>query len=768
MRKNVRKPLTNFYDTDQSEGEGHALSTSSSSTHSNHVTIVLEESSVSSISNHSGDIVEENFPKLITVATPTLQNLEEAVVQAKRRLQRFDILILQAIWKSVLHHSQGDGSAKRPFPSGGSKPFSVKQRRAQLMAATQPSSHTHSSGLRLFSSKPNPMNIRRQVSNSLSSTRPFLPTSRFPATPQLNPKERLQFNNDLYEFIEETKHSGLIKSGEAPNSSRNTGVQASSLRSIALKIAMERNNTKVTEPSSSQKYTSLMGSSVSLIILDLGRKRALAVFFLRYLRLQAYQRRILLEEFQWRYTYRLQWNMLQKWCGLACSQRTHRLTLLKHVVDHWQNVVARQKSLHSLMQRFHARLIDSLRDTKICKATQRRKFFLGWRNKFTKCRVMRAMNDAADSFRLSKDEDRTGGGGTAPKTQYLPVFYSKDGLEEVKNPWCSDTLICVLRHWKNKMVQRLKTRLADLQYAQYMKRHVFKKFKQIANRNRTSVSTQMTLHPPPLLPIPTQGFETVGESPLNRDNRTTYQCGPIVNVMPSPPEVWHYKEKMALQVVQTIQLRRTYRQWWQHYQCRRGSLHYNRKIQLSTMRRWMSSLARRRIDRLTCQAVLDCWREKLHKRSLESMAADIYVRSAVSRTFYIWRLNFMFRSRTNSVTMRWCLQQWWERAALRIGERTLTIHHRERLFYGWKARASFRGRCRAFLLLADRLRETNLLVHCIRIWSKKVKNMQKTQAMCGIIERLNLEHRREVCFFKWKRRVFKSTSLPQVVSLTET
>ncbi|CCW61425.1 unnamed protein product [Phytomonas sp. EM1] len=767
MRKNLRKQLSNFYDTNQSEEEGYAPSTASSSKHSQHVTIVLEESPVSSISNPSVDVIEENFPKLITIETPTLRKLEEAVAQTKRTLQHIDALVFQAVWKCILPRSQVDQSEKRRSPKDGLKPLSVRQRRAQLAAGQTPSS-AQLSGLRLFSSKSRQGSYMKQASSSLPCAKPFLPTSRFPEAPPLNPKERAQFNHDLHGAIEETRRSGLIHSTEKPKLYGNMRVRSSSLRSIALKLAIEKNNTEAAVLPSNQKSPLLVGSSVSLLILEVARKRALAVLFLRQLRLRAYQRRLLLEEFQWRRNYCLQWNTLRRWCTFARVRQSHKRTLLKRTVDHWQIVVECQKRLRTFIQRFLTGINDRLRAIAVIKETRQRFFFLHWRSKFTKRRVMCAMSSAADSFRFSKDADIVGSGGAAPRKQYLTVFSSKDGLEEGEKSRCSHALRCAYGHWKGKTEERLKARFAESRYVQFMKWRVFEKLKQAINRNKTSVSTQATPHSPSFLPMLINCTCAASELLLDATGRALSQRFRTVNIISSPPEVWCHKDKMAFQVAQTTLIRRIYRQWHRRYLCRRGGWYCIRKIQFVTMRRWMDLMARRRLDHATCHAVLNCWREKLHRRRLEGMATSVCARNTISRTFYTWRLNFTFRSRNNIETMRWCLQQWWERAALQIGARTLAIHHRQRLFYKWRTRTSARARCRALLLLADTLRETILLVGCIRVWWQKVRDVQKTRTMCGIIEQLNLEHRREVYFLKWKRKVFKTTLLSHVVTVSGT
>ncbi|CAD2216660.1 hypothetical protein ADEAN_000412200 [Angomonas deanei] len=668
----------------------------------------------------------------------SLKDLELAVESACEEIRRIDELRLRAVWINILsNRTKGEQPFRFPEKSKRTgKPLSVEQRRANLRQ-------------RNFFSEVDTTTATAPSVVQPGGKPPFLPPNRFPSLPPLSTADYDHFNYTISQSILSASHEGT----RSFRRRREVGdTSTASKRTLSLRHAIQahggvENDKRVTPavpvPPTEEEREKVeeVPSSLSLLILDIAKQRALATLFLRQARLESYRRKMFLNEIQVRYNYYVKRRLLQHWLLAAEVSKQAKVEWLYVLVEKWRSYARMKVDLRERMIIFRDKLRERANALSRLQHVQTHLYFQKWRAAHARHHFRRSLYSEADLFYGQAREKHP---------RYAAVFETeREGLSVA-----GDRLVRkrIFDHWMNRLRSREVLYGVDQLYRVNRQKTVIRTFakrfgahymhREEAKENRTNEIKMLADR---------VAAETDGAPRAAR-----------VYVAEKDSSLTVLKEKCAARVEQGRLLRRAFTLWVERYENKMVNAFRDRHVRLTVMRTWVLRTFHRVELKRQRNEVWQAIQSKSKDALMDRVADTAYTRCLIVPVWRTWRNELSARRWHRFHLAAKCLRRWWDRK-----EDRQIKHHRDWIvkqdvFSLWVRRARTRALLQDGVLIADTIRETVLLLCCLRRWRARKERKKSIRLSTSILEELELEKTCRYCFEKWKRRTFPVPRTPLV------
>lgn len=681
-----------------------------------------EEEAYETIYVHSDDEPESSAPP--AAATPSLDVLRTGVAQAEAEVQRVNLLMVRLVWKLLTdkrstHPVPDPHRGRPPRPLVGSRHHTTLSSSADFEDWLA----VHSDG-----------NRRQSRSTALANTKPFLPPSRHPVVPPLDPSQHARFNRILFQAVVEANRTGVLETATPPPSASSAALPSRSLRATALeKVVCQppahslqrcRQRSRSSEP---PKGANLV--SVSLIILQLAQKRCLMTLYLRVLQVHIHERRTLHQELELRFQYYRQRRVLRSWWGFTQTENHRRDLMTLQVLRHWEAYVAHRLQLKRQLEAFCEGLCRRRAAYARCEQGRLRRYWGRWQNLFMLGRHQRSMGHAADAFRAVR---------AARQPRQATVARVVDHLTNAPSLWRA------FAYWTSATRRRTAWRAAQEHYKATLKLRVWRRVRALlpdcVGRYRDREAQRIAAAP--------------AEDPV------VLSCVRRVAVAALPAGLAKYKNNCARRVSQGAILSRTFRWWRERFRSRQAGRFYRQHGRVAAVRQWLQRLAHRRQQHETRRAMWYVWVDRYRDRQWRRGAVAISAHCLLRATLQRWYLRWTAAAGARQGCLLFCVRQWRDRAAVRSTQRVLAASKHLRLWHRWRQRTELQVYRRTTWVVADTVRETILLLHCVRWWCRRTSQARTLRLSAEVLEGLSQERSLRLCFHKWRRRAVGPLPLP--------
>lgn len=213
-----------------------------------------------------------------------------------------------------------------------------------------------------------------------------------------------------------------------------------------------------------------------------------------------------------------------------------------------------------------------------------------------------------------------------------------------------------------------------------------------------------------------------------------------------------HKMNCVNKIMRYHQRRIIFQKWCSKLADRQADQFYLRSLREQALGRWIRALGYRYRRRMCREQAWLKWSTCLQRRRQLHFAEDRHHTHVLRLVFTRWITSFMIHHDRNTVVKRFCMEQWklaWFKR--KLAERTSSQTQRA-CWVWWRLRADQRQRRLSCALLATSIRETVLLVCCLRRWQSRKKWMDRVNLKTHILNDLRNERVLSICFQKWKRR----------------
>lgn len=620
----------------------------------------------------------------------------------------------------------------------------------------------------------------------------------------------------------------------------------------------------VGKPNNDEENEKLEGInlSVSLLIVEMVRERALLRFCVRHLRWNVCRWKRLRVESQWRYQYYRERRVFGAWRAAACRSRT----CTSHVISVWSAYCARRRRNRQCIHPFVMQLTNRRLARKIIELRRLVPLLWWWRTRLAHRLRLREMEHMATGFYRGRDPQRPPTYRTFP----FPSALSEDLKEEDSNQNVypdsggfgshialpsaetqeSFQMKECFHRWKARAELALCKKLATWAYRSRLLRLVCKRLKyhfarmvpvlyqkspcvrmtQTPSRNDhnhptsprplhledlqgsdeiSAVASVLDDKLRPMLPhapCMEESVEVAHQRVRSGGHANTFHgrtsCmnprGPpgrhdlVTNDSPSPsahgseedgavahapktllcpipfldaaPErepgssVTRHKMNCAISILMHHRRRQIFEKWRYQVVCRQADRFYLLGLRRRILEHWLNRLGLRCRRRKILEEAWGRWMSCLQQRREIQLAEGLHKIRVLRFVFLQWRCHFKAQHGRSTSIKRACLEQW--RIAFFERHRLIDFFSKKRsaCFSWWRFRVDQRQKRLSCTLLSTSIRETVLLLCCLRRWQLRKKMVERINMKTKILSDLRKERVVSSCFHMWKKRCCRCCS----------